>query len=162
MTATGTHAGEEQLILVIHEHWIRYVRLVFVYALLTLCSAVLFFVAGFTAYATDWFAQPVLLAAIGLFLVTHHWFFMAVLSQAENHIIVTSRRVIWIRHRLFFDEEMHEYSFDKMKTVESDKKNILQYLLEYGTLRFESGAKILYVPHPNAVVRTIEQAMNMV
>lgn len=155
------HLDGEKLILILHEHWVKYVRLILVYILLLVSSVVLFYFAGVSAYHVEWLSQGLLLFAVFLFLFNHHWFFMSVLSQAENHILITSRRVIWIRNRLFIDEEMLEYAFDKMKFVESKKTTILQYIFQYGTLEFESGKPIPYVPHPNSVVRDIEQAMGM-
>ncbi len=152
----------ETLIAVFHEHWIKYVRLVFVYVLLLLTSFLIFYFAALSAYHYDWLAEPLLLLAIALVLFDHHWFFMATLSQAENHLIITSERLIWVRNRLFFDEEMHEYAFDKMKTVGAEKNSLLQYILQFGTLRFESGLPIPFVAHPNSVVKKIEQAMGMV
>jgi len=151
----------ERLILILHEHWVRYVRLVLIYLMLLVCSALIFYAAAVTAYHYDIVTQLLLLFAVVLLLVDHHWFFMAMLSQAENHILVTSDRVICIRHRIFFDEEMHEYAFSKMKFVEAEKTGFLQYLLQYGTLKFESGTPIPYVPHPSAAARAIEQTMGL-
>lgn len=154
-------SANERLVAIIHESWVKYARLTFVYLLVLFSSVVCFYVAGLTAYHTDWFAQPLLLFAVFLLLLAHHWYFMAILSQSENHIIVTTERVIWLQHRLFFDEEMHEYSFDKMKTAEARKKGFLQYVFHYGSITFESGPPITHVPHPASVVKTIEQAMGM-
>lgn len=151
----------EHLILIMHEHWVKYVRLVLIYVLLLLSSMLFFYLAGLVAFHDGWLAQILLLLALFLFLFNHHWFFMAVLSQAENHVIITNSRVIWIRHRLFFDEEMLEYAFSKMKSVEAKKTTLLQYIFQYGTIKFEAGSPVTYVPHPNAAVRTIEQAMGM-
>lgn len=154
-------SGPERLIIVIHEHWVRYIRLAFVYVLLLMVSFLFFYLSGLAAYHYEILSESLFVLALLLFFLDHHWFFMAALSQAENHVMVTTDRVIWIRHRLFFQEEMMEYAFDKMKTVEAHKTNILQYILQYGTLKFESGPPVLYVPHPNNVVRKIEQAMGM-
>ncbi len=156
-----TSVSAEQFIAVVPEHWVKYVRLVLVYLLLLLGGVVCFYVAGLTAYHQQWVSGSFFLFGLFLILVDHHWFFMAALSQVENHIIITTTRIIWIRHRLFFDEEMLEYSFVKMKSVEAKKTTLLQYIFQYGTIKFESGTPIAYVPHPNAVVRTIEQAMGM-
>jgi hypothetical protein len=151
----------ERILAIFHEHWVRYARLVLVYLLMLAVSALFFYLAGLSAYHYEWTTQALLLAAVGLLLATHHWFFIAALSQAENHIIITSDRVIWVRHRLFFDDEMHEYTFEKMKTAGASKTGFLQYIFRYGTLEFESGEPIPYVPHPNNAIRIVEQAMGM-
>lgn len=157
-SASGSN---ERLVAIIHESWVKYTRLTSVYLLVIACSLLCFYFAGLIAYHSWWLTEPLLLFAVFLLLLTHHWYFMAILSQSENHIIITSERVIWLRHRLFFDEEMHEYNFDKMKTAEAYKSNFLQYIFQYGSIKFESGPPITYVPHPNNVVRIIEQAMGM-
>ncbi|HVW66616.1 MAG TPA: hypothetical protein VHA78_02700 [Candidatus Peribacteraceae bacterium] len=151
----------EQLVLISHESWVKYVRLVAVYLLLLLGSILFFYIAALSAFQYDLVTQIALLLGVFLVLVDHHWFFMAIMSQAENQVIVTTDRVIWIRHRIFFDEEMHEYAFEKMKFVVSEKKTFLQYLFQFGTLKFESGTPIPYVPHPSAVAMAIEQAMGL-
>lgn len=151
----------ERLVAIIHESWVKYTRLTAIYLLVLACSLFAFYLAGLTAYHDTPIADVLLVFAAFLLLLTHHWYFMAILSQSENHIIITTERVIWLQHRLFFDEEMHEYSFDKMKTAEARKSGFLQYVFQYGSIKFESGPPIQYIPHPNNVVKIIEQAMGM-
>lgn len=154
-------ASREVLIAAFPEHWVVYVRTFFGYLLLLAISLFLFWLAGWTAYHTEWFSQLVFLAAILIFWTSHHWFFAMMLSRSLSRIFITNRRVIRVRERLFLSEEMYEISFEKMKTVTADKHGLFQNLFRYGTLKFENMAKITYVPHPNRVARQIEQAMGM-
>lgn len=149
----------ESLIVAISDHWIKFVIPVFVYILLLGISVVMFLFAGVTAYHYIWLTGGIYIFALLLFLVTHHWFFAMLLSEANERILVTDKRVIHRQMRLFFYDDINEFSFDKMKTVEARKKGFLQNVLQYGSLVFEKSFEIKLVPHPDRVARQIEQAM---
>ena len=160
MTAPRFPAGE-RLIRITRQHWVRYVFSVFVYLLLASISLLLFVLAGLSAHHYVWLSQTTFAAALTLFLVTHHWFFLMLVREASSYVVLTNRRVVWIRDSLFLTEDMAEFAFERMTTVEAHKQGILQTVLRYGTLRFEGRASIPLVPHPNSVAKDIEQAMGM-
>jgi hypothetical protein len=54
------------------------------------------------------------------------------------------------------------YKDIKMKTIEAHKNNILQTVLNYGTLEFEGKGKMTRIPHPGSLAMQIEQAMGMI
>lgn len=157
MPAAPAHI--EEVIDLIHEHWVKYVVPVIVYVLMVGISLLMFYVAGYWAYQYELLSGGTYLLALILLLLTHHWFFAMLLSKATEHIIVTTHRVIHVRSHLFFFEDMNEVAFDKMKTVEARKQGLIQNVLRYGELVFEKSFTIKRVPHPNRVTRDIEQAM---
>lgn len=159
--ADAPRSNGEKVIRIVGEHWIKYVFPVFVYAVLAAVSLLLFVLAGLTAHHSMWLSHTSFIAALLLFLVAHHWFFTQLLSETMTHIVVTTHRVIWIHESLFYREQIAEYAFDKMKTVEAKKEGLLQNVLRYGSLKFESGADVRLVPHPNSVAKAIEQAMGL-
>lgn len=154
-------SGGEQVIRVVSEHWIKYVFPSFVYIVLAGVSILLFSLAGLTAHHSMWLSHLAFVSALMLFFFAHHWFFTKLLGESLAHIVVTNRRVVWIHETIFSREHMAEYAFDKMKTVAANKKGILQNVLRYGSIKFESGPDILFVPHPNSLARDIEQAMGL-
>ncbi len=154
-------SADERVIRVTGQHWFRYVAPAFVYAVVTAMSVVLFLSAGFTAYHVAWLSYLTYVAALLVFFFTHHWFFVTILGEAHARVVVTNRRVIWMHVRLFAGEEMREYAFEKMKTVEARTHGILQAVLRFGTIEFESGPGIPLVPHPASVAKDIEQAMGL-
>ncbi|OGJ62940.1 hypothetical protein A3C37_05580 [Candidatus Peribacteria bacterium RIFCSPHIGHO2_02_FULL_53_20] len=150
----------EQLIRIANEHWIKYVMPIFVFLILIAVSLLLFFLAGMSAYHVMWISHIAFIPAVLLMLVAHHWFFVMVLSEVADCIIVTDKRLIQLKIRLLQHDAMVEVSFEKMKMVEASKVGLLQNILNYGTLHFEGAkAAIKLVPHPNSVARDIEQAM---
>jgi len=159
--ASALSGNGEKVIRVISEHWIKYVFPCFVFGILGSVSALLFLLAGYTAHHAMWLSHLSFIAALLLFLLTHHWFFTKLLGETMTHVIITNRRVVWIHESIFQREHMVEYAYEKMKTVEAKKSGIVQTVLRYGTIAFESGADIRYVPHPNHVAKEIEQAMGM-
>ena len=152
-------APVEHVLRISGEHWVRYVLPVFVYILLMAISILLFLLAGATMFHSVWISHISFVTALLLMLGAHHAFFGFLLSEATEHIVVTDKRIIHMNTRLFLEDEMFEVSYDKMKTVEGRKDGFLQNVLRYGSLRFESGARVNYVPHPGLFVKDIEQAM---
>ncbi len=158
---TNPLPAEETLVRAVGQHWIKYVFPTFVYVILLSVSVLLFVLAGMAAHHYMWLSHATFIAALILFLLSHHWFFLVILSESMAHIIVTNRRVIYMHDRLMTHEQMVEYSYDKMRIVEADKYGFLQSILQYGSLQFGSGSGIPLVPHPNRIVKDIEQAMGM-
>lgn len=151
----------EYLICISPEHWIKYLFPSFLYVALMVSGGILVSVAALSAPSGLSFFTTLFLPALLLLFVTHHWFFWFLLAETQAHIIVTNRRVVYIHESLLWREEAVEVSFEKMKTVEAHKKNIMQSLLNYGTLQFESATTIKRVPHPGTLAKNIQQAMGM-
>ena len=159
MTTTHTDTGEH-LLHVTDEHWVKYIVPATVTFFLVCISVLLFLLAGYTAHHYVWLTNISFIAALLLFLLTFHWFFLVILSEAMDRIIVTNKRLLRIQYRMIFHEDILEISFDKMKTVEAKKRGLFQNLLHYGTLIFEvNKASIHLVPHPNQLARIIQDAM---
>lgn len=154
--------SNESLRLISAEHWIKYVFPCFLYIVLMGGGALLLYVSTVSAPAAFGMSATLFLLGLIILFVTQHWFFWFLLAESQAYIIVTNKRVISIRESLLWREEMLEISFEKMKTVESHKQNFLQYVLNYGTLQFESATAITRVPHPGTMARQIEQAMGMI
>ncbi len=151
----------EHVVWITKEHWIKYVRPCFIYALLMGISFLLFSLAQAGNANQVALSYVFFFCAIALILFTHHWFFWLLLGEMQARIIVTNKRVISIHERLFLRDDMIEIAFEKMKTVEAHKTSFVQNLLRYGTLQFETGAKITLVPHPNDAAKKIQQAMGL-
>lgn len=157
--ANGTTKSGERLIHVINEHWIKYVFPVFVYTTLIGISLLLFVLAGISAHHYMWVSHLTFIAALSLVLLTHHWFFLRLLGDAIDCIVITNQRSIYFETRLLLHDSMRENSFDKMRTVEAYKEGLLQNIFHYGTLKFQGGIDIPLVPHPHRMAKEIEQAM---
>lgn len=154
--------SSERLVRVINEHWMIYVLPVTVSLVLFLISSGLFFLAGTTVYHIEWLWALSFALGTVFFFVALHGFFLFLLNESLSQIVITNKRVIRFHDAMPFTEKMLEVTYDKMKTVEAQKNGILQTLLNFGSLDFEQGKAVIdYVPHPNSVVRDIEQAMGL-
>lgn len=151
----------ERLIKVSGEHWIKYVLPVAMAICLFSIAVFLLFLAGLSAIHEMWVSHASFITGMALLLFTHHWFFMTLLGEALDGIIITNKRLIRTKCRLIFHEDFLEVSFEKMKTVDSEKRGILQNLFHYGTLMFENNkATIRLVPRPNHIAHLIQEAMS--
>lgn len=151
----------ERLIDITYEHWVRFVGPIVLGAALLGISALLYALASITVHHSMWLSHVSLIAGMLLFTFTLHWFFMVLLGDALDCILITNKRLLRLQFRPLFHEDILEISFEKMKTVEVRKIGLLQNVLRYGTLYFETKlASVPYVSHPNAVARTIQEAMN--
>jgi len=151
----------EYIVTVTDEHWIKYVPSLTVSFFLFFITILLFILAGMSAHHYMWLSHATYIAALILFLTTMHWFFMMMLSETLDRIIITNRRLLRLRYRMLFDEDVLKISFEKMKTVDAKKHGIIQNILHYGTLFFETKlAAVPYVPHPNRIAKIIQEAMH--
>lgn len=159
---THTHAQDgEHLVHVINEHWVKYIIPVLIAVFLFAVGILLFVLAGITAHHNMWLSHGAYVAALIVFLATTHWLFMMILSETLERIIITNRRLMRMHYKMLFDEDVLEISFQKMKTVDSKKHGLIQNILQYGTIYFETKlAAIPFVPHPNRVAGIIQEAMN--
>lgn len=152
----------ERLIRIIDEHWIKYALPTFIYVLLMGISLLLILLAGLSVHHFMWLSHLTYLAGLSLALLAHHWFFLKLLGEAIDCIVITTQRSIHFETHLLFHDEMRENSFDRMRTVEASKEGLLQNVLHYGTLRFQGGIDIPLVPHPHRIAKDIEQAMGRI
>jgi hypothetical protein len=150
----------ERLLKVTDEHWIKYVAPTVVAVFLLAIALLLFMLAGVAAHHYMWLSHGTYVAALVLFWITLHWFFMVLLSESLDKIIITNRRLMRVQYHMILDEDILEVSFEKMKTVDAKKHGILQNLFHYGTLYFETKlASVQLVPHPNRIAKLIQEAM---
>lgn len=162
MNALAGHlSGSEHLIRSFPAHWIRFVKPAIIWVLLTGASVLLYLLAGIAAHHYPVITDVSFVAALALMIFTTHWFFFVLLSESASFIAVTNKRIIWVEEKLFLEDRMVEVSFERTNTVDVEKQGMLQNLLRYGTLRFETGMRIPYVPHPNSVARDLEQAVGL-
>lgn len=161
MTVNDSPRGE-RLIGIVDEHWIKYVAPVFIYVLLLGISILLFVLAGISAHHYMWLSHATLIAGLGLMLLTHHWFFLRLLGEAIDCIVITDQRSIQFETQLLLHDDIRENSFDKMRTVEAYHEGLVQNILRFGTLRFQGGTDMRLVPHPHRVAKDIQQAMGRI
>ena len=76
---------------------------------------------------------------------------------------MTSKRIIYLRESLYFQNDIQEIPLRRIKSVTGEKHGILQTLLNYGTLRFDIdiGITIPFAPHPHHLVKDINEALAM-
>lgn len=141
---------------------------ILVYAFLTTVSLFLFFIAGYTAHHQMWISHASLFAALLLLLYVHHWFFHRILSEAMMDMILTTKRFIFIETNLFFRDDIHEVALERLRAVEAHKRGLLQNLLHYGSIWFDTGGSpisssklIPLVPHPHHRVHEITSMLQM-
>ena len=77
-------------------------------------------------------------------------------------VIITNKRLILLQGTLWVSDDMHEVHLSRIRAVEAHKHGLLQNILGYGSLWFdtggsdiESGRMIRLVPHPHRKAREI-------
>lgn len=156
-----TPHASEHVIAVVPAHWVRYVRVGVIIALVGFCDAVLFVLAGVFAGHNAFIASGLSVAALTLLLLLHHWTFAVLASASMQRVIITNHRVVSYGVRLLLHEELKEVAFERMKSVDVVMDGFWPNLLRYGSLVFEEKIGVHDVPHPNRVARAIEQAQGL-
>lgn len=158
--------SDEELNVAFDTHWIKYIvpsLIAFIFALMTIgiLYSSLFIVTGP-------FASVLFTFGSCLFLLNVHWLFYKLLSEGMQDVIITNKRLIYLETRLWVQDSIHEVRLNVIRAVEANKTGILQNLLRYGSIWFdtggsskESGTIIPLVPHPQDKVRQILQTLKM-
>ena len=157
----------ERLIDAFSTHWVKYVWPTCLYILLIATSILLFIAAGVMAHHTERWSHICFFAGLFLLLLVHHWFFHKLMSESMVDIMLTNKRFIYMENRLLFREDIHEISLDRIRAVEAREHGILQNILRYGSLWFDTGGSdittrmIRVVPHPHQKAKQIMQLLEM-
>ncbi len=161
--------NNEKLILSISTHWIKYILPTLIFAIVFSASTSFFVLSAIVAEESTMIALFILFTGMILMYLVLHWYFHRLLSEAMEDIIVTTKRVIWIREALFQVDEVRQIPLDNIQGVESQKHGILQTVLHYGSLWFDTGgtntadqnAIMQQVPHPNDVAKKINAILRL-
>lgn len=139
-------------------HWIQYVIPIFV-ATLLLGTGVSLFVAAANVASSSASAAALLHAAgLVVSLGIIHWLFHFGLSEEISEIVLTNKRLMNFRHRLWLFDAVDETVLARVKVVEVRERGVIHRLLDYGDLWLDtSGGKTLhFVPHPKEWVDDIQ------
>ena len=164
-----TPSRNEETILVFSTHWIKYVLPSSIYLLMMAVSFALFIIAGSTAYEREGLSIVCFCIGSLLMITVHHWYFHRLLSEAMIDIIVTTKRVIYLKNNLLFNDDMREFSMERLIAVEAQKHGLWQNLFRYGSLRFDTGGSastdrsniIHLVPHPHRITKEITRKLEV-
>jgi membrane protein YdbS with pleckstrin-like domain len=149
MNSNGTIAGEKA-VLMLNEHWIKYVMsffLVFVsWLLYALCLSLSIAVIPQNHIAS----MVIVVVGHVLLLFFHHAAFYHFFSVGTWRTLITNRRILTSRQRLWFSDDIIDTPLWRVRSVEVKKKGILQHILDYGTIVLNRGdlPSIERVPHP--------------
>ena len=159
---------DEYLVYAISEHWIKYAVPVVLYAVLTPLSIGMLALAGATAHRNDVVSFSSHFIGLAMLLLTHHWFFHRILSESIIDIIVTTKRIIYLEDSLFLSYTKHDIALERIRAVEARENGIVQNILSYGDLWFDTGGSditggtvIHYVPHPHTQEKQIMKLLEM-
>lgn len=134
-----------------------------IFIIMIIASTTFFAISKMSADEYPVIATSILFIGLIFTYLILHWYFHKLLSEAMEDIVVTTKRVIWIKESLFQVDEVRQIPLDKIQGVEAQKHGITQTVLHYGSLWFDTGgtttadqnAIMDQVPHPNDVAREI-------
>lgn len=141
----------------IDDHWMKKIVPVAQYAMSFLSGTLLMFLALVSLHHSQFLAYTSFLFGTLVLLVVHHRFFVFVLSEVAENAFLTNHRVIFFEHRLFAFDQLREVRLERTKGVRAKKEGLLQNVFNYGTLSFDVGGNIEYVPHPTRLASEIQE-----
>ncbi len=162
-----TPSSDERLIEALNTHWIKFVAPLSLYVVLGMICIIVTLSFG-AAGGNNPLTMSIFLGFVLLLTVVHHWSFNRILSEGMVDLMVTNKRIIYLESHLWFQDQMHEIALGQLQGVQAHKHGILQNLLRYGDLWFDTGGSeitknrtICRIPHPHRVARTIMQLLEM-
>lgn len=151
MTDASSAITGEAPVLLIRTHWMQYVMPL----LLMLLSWLLYFLCTAVSLALmQWNGTAAVIALVGghaLLLLFHHAAFYQIFSASTTRFLVTNKRILGLKQRLWFSDDTLDIPLWKIRSMEIFKKGFLQHVLDYGSIELNRGAfpSIGLVPHPN-------------
>ena len=160
--------GHERLIDAFSTHWIKYLRPGIMHILFLGISMLLLYFAGLSAHHSVWVSHVTFFIALVFLFSAHHRFFHKILSEGMDDVIITNKRLIFLDACLWYCDDMHEVALERIRAVEARKHGVLQNLLRYGSLWFDTGGSeirsgriIPLVPHPHRKAKLITDLLEM-
>jgi uncharacterized membrane protein YdbT with pleckstrin-like domain len=156
--------ADEQTILVLHKHWLVFVRSVILFVLLGGAPAVVWLV---WSRLTDWtlvsgtLSYTLIVSALGLYIL-FIWILIydAWLSYYLDVFIVTNKRIVDIEQSGLFGRTVAEERLYRIQDVASTTEGVLATMFRYGNVYVQTAGKterfiFESVPNPEGVTRTI-------
>lgn len=151
MTDASSTINGETPVLLIRTHWMQYVMPL----LLMLLSWLLYFLCTAVSLALmQWNGTAAVIALIvghALLLLFHHAAFYQIFSTSATRFLVTNKRILGLKQRLWFSDDTLDIPLWKIRSMEISKKGFLHHILDYGSIELNRGAfpSIGLIPHPN-------------
>lgn len=161
--------SEENMVRAFSTHWVKYVAPTLVFSIVICASISMLVAAGLSANSSTVLSHILLFLGLILTYLALHWYFHKLLSEAMEDIVITTKRIIWIREALFSVDEMRQIPLGNIQGVEARKIGIFQTVLGYGTLWLDTGGTVTsdanaiidQVPHPNRVAGEINRLLRL-
>lgn len=139
----------------------RYASAVAICALLLIIGLLLLSFSSFATPDMAVFAYIVFFTGFAIVLCTYHALFHTLLSAYATVIILTTKRVVHFRQQLFFVDDREEIQLERMHTVQARQRGLLQSLLHYGSIWFDSMEHLSHIAHPHRTAKEIARVLGM-
>jgi hypothetical protein len=151
---------DEKLIKLINEHWMILISPFSLYALGLALGGFLFWLSDNLHDLAHPAAMVLAFVAYFVLLITHHWFFIYLLSLELSGWAITQKRIIEFQFLPYVRHDMIYINIDDVTESEKRQHGVLKNLFHYGEVELNlasSGETIefRYVPYPGIFVEKI-------
>lgn len=154
--------NREKLLLLINEHWMILLRIGLLYLLGLSLSVFLFWLGDELHELAHPLAMGTLFVAYLVLLVSHHWFFMYVLSLELSGWAITEKRIIDFQFLPYVRHNMSYINIQEITESEKHQQGLVKNFLHYGEVELNLTASrepihFKYVPYPGVFVETLSR-----
>jgi len=156
----------EKLVYAASTHWVKYVSRFLHCNLLGIIAIGLFVAAYSLKESSHDIALFLFFSGSIILLIAHHILFHKLLSEELLDIFVTTKRVLYFNDFLFTCDDEHEIPLKRVTGVQVQQHGIVQNLLNYGILWFDTGGgqldikrSIPNVSRPEEIARIISKML---
>lgn len=152
----------EKLLLLINEHWMILLRIFFLYLLGLGLSVFLFWLGDNLHELAHPLAMTLLFLGYFVLLVSHHWFFMYVLSLELSGWAITEKRIIDFQFLPYVRHNMAYINIQEITESEKHQQGLIKNFFHYGEVELNLSASrqsivFKYVPYPGVFVETLSR-----
>ncbi len=154
----GERDEEEEIILVLRQHWFSNVKWVLTAFVMALLPTLLSYVPVFEFLPTNYF----LVAVLFWYLITFAFAFEKAITWYFNVYIITDERVIDIDFNNLLNKRFSEAKLDAIQDVTSQVTGVAQTMLNYGTIFIQTASEVPEIqfenaPNPQKIIKVLQQ-----
>lgn len=159
-------AEHEQVVKVVWRHWFVLLEKMFMLFFALFLPVLLIFLFNIISLSNFVTISGSVTAATGFFFVG--WLIIIWMigwniwtNYFLNVLLVTDIRIFDINQNGFFDRKSASFRIDHIQNVTVEQDGIIQTLLDFGTVRFETAGENInfiatYIAHPHAIKKLID------
>ena len=132
---------DEHVILFVEKHWIRYLRVGYIFFIVGILPAILMYIVlnMMTISMQTFYYTMAVFFMYELFMLLY--IFMEIVNDELDLFIITDRRIVDITQTGLLERHVADTPLENIQDVSASSKGLMETLFGYGTIRVQTAGK---------------------